>query len=201
MALFEVQHLFRSGLSDISFSLSAPELACLSGPSGTGKTLLLRALVDLDVNRAEVRLAGVERGELSPTQWRKRVGFLPADSRWWGATVADHFQKDGRRAMLRRLGFGPEVLGWQVERLSSGERQRLALARLLENQPQVLLLDEPTANLDPDSARRVERLVSDYLHEHPAACVWVTHAQDQIERIADRTLYLDAQGLREAVPA
>jgi len=194
MKLFEARHLSCAELSDLSFSLSASELVCLSGPSGAGKTLMLRSLADLDVNDGSVYLQGVQRERISPTEWRRQVGYLPAESRWWSDTVGEHFRRV-QADILSQLGFEDEVLGWQAERLSSGERQRLALARLLSNQPRILLLDEPTANLDPVNTERVERLVTDYLRTHRAACLWVTHAADQIERVASRALYLDSHGL------
>jgi ABC-type iron transport system FetAB ATPase subunit len=194
MKLFEARHLSRAAFSDVSFSLSASELVCLSGPSGAGKTLMLRSLADLDVNQGSVYLHGVQREQMPPTAWRRQVGYLPAESRWWSETVGEHFPRL-QADILSQLGFDDEVLGWQAERLSSGERQRLALARLLSNQPRILLLDEPTANLDPVNTQRVERLVTEYLRTHQAACLWVTHAADQIERIASRTLYLDTNGL------
>ena len=198
--LFRVSNLKRRGMPPVSLALSAGELVCLSGPSGAGKTLLLRALADLDVNQGEVSLDGVSREQLTPMAWRRQVGYLPAESRWWGNTVAEHFARVDT-PQLRRLGFEAPVSDWRVERLSSGERQRLALARLLANRPRVLLLDEPTANLDPDNIRRVEQLVKDYLAEQQAACLWVTHTREQIERIADRELGLDASGLQQGKPA
>lgn len=200
MKLFEVSQLSTSGLSDISLSLAAGELVCLSGPSGCGKTLLLRALADLDVSSGQVCLSATERQQIAPMQWRRQVGFLPAESRWWAPLVGDHFA-DGQQATLKQLGFDAEVHGWQVERLSSGERQRLALARLLANRPVVLLLDEPTANLDPHSTQKVEQLVLDYLRESGAACLWVTHDSAQRERIAGRSLQLADGSLHESVPA
>ena len=200
MKLFEVRHLSSSNLSDLSFSLSASELVCLSGPSGTGKTLMLRSLADLDVSQGSVYLQGVQREQMPPTEWRRQVGYLAAESRWWSETVGEHFPRV-QADIFNQLGFEDEVLGWQAERLSSGERQRLALARLLSNQPRILLLDEPTANLDPVSTQRVERLVTDYLRRNRAACLWVTHAADQIQRIASRVLYLDSHGLAEEKPA
>lgn len=194
MKLFEARHLSCAELSDLSFSLSASELVCLSGPSGAGKTLMLRSLADLDVNDGSVYLQGVQRERIPPTEWRRQVGYLPAESRWWSETVGEHFPRL-QADILSQLGFEDEVMGWQAERLSSGERQRLALARLLSNQPRVLLLDEPTANLDPVNIQRLERLVTDYLRSYQAACLWVTHARDQIERIASRVLTLDTHGL------
>ncbi|HHH44747.1 MAG TPA: ATP-binding cassette domain-containing protein [Gammaproteobacteria bacterium] len=197
MSLFEVSHLSRSGLSDISFSLDPGELVCLSGPSGSGKTLLLRALADLDVSAGRVCLGAVSREQVPPAEWRRRVAYLPAESRWWAPLVGDHFP-DAQPAMFSQLGFGEEVAGWRVERLSSGERQRLALARLLANEPEVLLLDEPTANLDPVNTGKVESIVRAWLQAHRAACLWVTHDQAQTARIADRVLVLDSHGLLEA---
>ena len=198
--LFQVSHLNRAGLPSVSLSLSAGELVCLSGPSGAGKTLLLRALADLDVNRGQLSLEGIPREQFTAPAWRRRVGYLPAESRWWGATVAEHFERL-EALQLTALGFDAAVADWRVERLSSGERQRLALARLLANQPRVLLLDEPTANLDPDNMRKVERLVKDYLRERQAACLWVTHSREQVGRIADRELHLDASGLHRGAPS
>jgi len=196
MKLFEARHLSRADLSELSFSLSESELVCLSGPSGAGKTLMLRSLADLDVNQGLVYLQGVQREQMPPTEWRRQVGYLPAESRWWSETVGEHFPRV-QTDILSQLGFQGEVLGWQAERLSSGERQRLALARLLSNQPRILLLDEPTANLDPVNIQRVERLVTEYLRRHRAACLWVTHAADQVERIASRALTLDTRGIAE----
>ncbi len=198
--MFQVSKLSRQGLSGISFSLEDSERVCLSGPSGSGKTLLLRALADLDPNTGRVALDGVERNTMPATDWRRQVALLPADSRWWAATVGEHFE-DARSPQFPALGFEPDVLGWEVERLSSGERQRLALLRVLANQPRVLLLDEPTANLDPDNISCVERLVADYQSHSKAACLWVTHSRDQVRRVADRLLVLDDQGLHEESPA
>jgi len=197
MALFEVRHLSRSGLSDISFRLEASELVCLSGPSGSGKTLLLRALADLDISEGKVSLDKTGREQFTPVRWRRQVGFLPAESRWWAPLVGDHFPVQ-QQEMFTQLGFDQDVAGWNVERLSSGERQRLALARLLVNRPAVLLLDEPTANLDPVNTKKIERIVLSYLHTHAAACLWVTHDAEQIKRITGRVLTLDGQGLLEA---
>ena len=73
-----------------------------------------------------------------------------------------------------------------VARLSSGEKQRLALMRLLANRPQVLLLDEPTANLDPENTRRVEAVITEYRRAHKAVVIWVSHDPEQVTRVANR---------------
>ncbi|HDK38151.1 MAG TPA: ATP-binding cassette domain-containing protein, partial [Thiolapillus brandeum] len=81
-------------------------------------------------------------------------------------------------------GFSQEVLDWQTGRLSSGEKQRLALARMLANQPRVLLLDEPTANLDMRNTEIVEQIIQDYLQQYQAAVIWVSHDPEQLSRVA-----------------
>jgi len=195
--MFAVHNLARQRAPAVSFELQAGELVCLSGPSGCGKTLLLRALVDLDPNSGVVSLNGEARAAMPADQWRRRVGMLPAESRWWAATVGEHFPHLDA-PQLRQLGFEEAVAGWRIERLSSGEKQRLALSRLLLNQPEVLLLDEPTANLDADNSRRVERLVNDYVASQHACCIWVSHDREQMERLCTRRLVMDAGGFLEA---
>jgi len=171
----------------------------LAGPSGSGKTLLLRALADLDPHAGRVLLDGVEQGELSAAEWRRRVAYLPAESHWWADRVGAHFRAVDA-TLLERLGFRPDVLEWEVARLSSGERQRLALARLLALGPQALLLDEPTANLDRDNRERVEALVADYLGERGALALWVSHDPDQARRVGTRHWCISQGTLTEEAP-
>ncbi|MFA7387859.1 MAG: ABC transporter ATP-binding protein [Thiohalobacteraceae bacterium] len=174
-----------AGWGPLNLTVGAGECLCLQGPSGAGKTRLLRALADLDPHGGQVYLDDVVAARIPPPQWRREVALLPADSRWWATTVAEHFPKRARLDPAS-VGLPAAALHWTVERLSSGERQRLALLRLLANQPKVLLLDEPTANLDAANVARIETLIADYRRIHSAAVLWVSHDQEQIARIADR---------------
>lgn len=161
------------------------ECVCLSGPSGAGKTLLLRSIADLDPHEGAVLLDDVDARSVEAPMWRKTVGLLPAESQWWYDTVGPHFPEADRDG-LAVLGFGEEALGWEVSRLSTGERQRLALLRLFANRPRALLLDEPTAALDPSNVARVEALLGSYRRETNAAVLWVSHDPAQAERVSDR---------------
>ena len=199
-----------------SFSVERGECVVLSGPSGCGKTLLLRALADLDPAEGNVQLDGTDRNEIPAPAWRRQVGWLPAEASWWFDHVKEHFPMIGKFhtfkgvtlpdlgktggdfsnvwkksfQTLEKLGFEKDVLGWRVDRLSTGEKQRLALFRLLLNEPKVLLLDEPTAALDVSNVWNVEEVISSYRKTTGAAVVWVSHNAEQIARAADRHLQL-----------
>jgi putative ABC transport system ATP-binding protein len=185
--LLRIENLQGNHFGPVSLNVSTQECVALYGPSGSGKSQFLRAITDLDPNQGTIWLSGKPRGEFLPTEWRKRVGLLPAESRWWSDTVGDHFNEPVDDD-LTALGLDAGIMEWQVSRLSSGERHRLALLRLLSNRPRVLLLDEPTASLDPRNTRRVEVLVKDYIHRTQGGAVWVSHDSAQIESLADKIL-------------
>ena len=199
MSLLAVESLCALHLQPASFTVDAGECVCLTGPSGAGKTVLLRAIADLIPHRGDARLDDQWCSRMKPTAWRRQVGYLPAESFWWADRVGDHFDDPDRDAFAA-LGFAPEVLDWAIGRLSTGERQRLALLRLLANAPRALLLDEPTASLDPDSVARVEALLRDYRQRHEAPVLWVSHDREQRARLADRVLMLADGIVREISP-
>lgn len=173
----------------------------VSGPSGSGKTRLLRALADLDPAPGQVSLNGAVRETLPAPEWRRRVGLLPAEPRFWEPSVRDHFPADegGSGDELGddflELGLSPDLADADPARLSTGERARIAVLRLLARRPAVVLLDEPTANLDRESRDRVVARLIRYVRERPAAGLWVSHRDDEIG-IADRTLLLPSGEMR-----
>ena len=195
MSALRIRALHTALLAAVDLDIEAGELVFLSGPSGAGKSLLLRAIADLDPNSGEVWCGDIARSSVPAPVWRRRVGLLPAESGWWDERVGGHLLAAVERGgdlepLLTRLGFGPEVLEWEIRRLSTGERQRLALARLLLHQPEVLLLDEATANLDPDNRGRVEAVIADYRAEQAAAVLWVSHDPEQRRRMNGRRLVI-----------
>lgn len=186
-----LENLKSSLTQPVSLSLEAGECLALHGPSGAGKSLLLRAIADLDVCEGEVWLDQQARSSMDPPLWRRQVAYLPAESYWWEETVSAHADQWDTE-VLRQLGFEPAVLGWHTARLSSGEKQRLALARALTNQPKALLLDEPTANLDPQNTSAVEAVIRQYQEVWQVPVIWVSHDPEQRQRVADRIAYIDA---------
>jgi ABC-type iron transport system FetAB ATPase subunit len=197
MAALRLQGIRPLGLAPVDLEVGAGGLAFVSGPSGAGKSLLLRAIADLDPHDGEAWLGNEPRSSMAAPQWRRRVGLLPAESSWWAETVGEHFPPavdhadlSGEQDLLGALGFGADVLGWSVSRLSTGERQRLALARLLAQRPEALLLDEATANLDPTNRDRVEAVVESYRGLAGAALIWVSHDPEQRARISGQRLLI-----------
>ncbi|MGA8163535.1 MAG: ATP-binding cassette domain-containing protein [Waddliaceae bacterium] len=173
----------------INLSVNKGQCVGIFGASGSGKTLLLRALADLDPHEGNVYLNDRECRDVPPHEWRKHIGMIPAEFLWWYDTVGEHFSSIDEQ-WLAFLGFSRDVIDWHVNRLSMGERSRLGLLRTLANHPQALLLDEPTANLDEKNTRKVEELIKSYQQEHPIPIVWVSHSEEQQRRMSDAAFEL-----------
>jgi phosphate-transporting ATPase len=183
-----VKDLHYAHLGPVSLTVARGECVALIGPSGAGKSLLLRAIVDLDPSNGQVALEGTPREAVPARDWRRRIAYVPAESGWWAETVRSHFpDPDAVVPLLQTLALPIDSLDWSVTRLSTGERQRLALARCLLRKPQVLLLDEPTSALDAKATTRVEAMLRDRMAAG-AGIVLVTHDSDQADRLAHRVL-------------
>jgi phosphate-transporting ATPase len=201
--LLSVRGLGRLHLA-ASFDLGAGECVALRGPSGAGKTQLLRALADLDPNEGAVLLDGTPREAIPAPVWRGRVVYLAAEPGWWADTVGEHFP-DWRVAasLAERLGLPADCGAWPIQQLSTGERQRLALVRALAAVPppgpRVLLLDEPTAGLDEAAKAAAEELVAERRAATGLGVLWVTHDAAQARRVARRWLLVRG-GLLEESP-
>jgi putative ABC transport system ATP-binding protein len=189
-------------VDDVSVQVRAGEVMALVGPSGAGKSSFLRLLNRLDEpTGGTVRLDGRDYRDLEPRDLRRRVGMVMQSANLFSGTVGanvafgprqhgEELSSDRMEELLARVGL-PGYQGRDVSNLSGGEAQRVSLARTMANAPEVLLLDEPTSALDEDSARRIEDLVMDIIHERRMTCVIVTHNSAQAHRIADRTMILE----------
>ena len=171
------------------------------GPSGAGKSLLMRAIADLDPHDGDASIKGELCSAMPAPAWRRRVAYLPAESGWWAERVREHFRDaDTALPRLKLLSFPGDVLDWSVSRLSTGEKQRLALVRALEHRPDALLLDEPTAALDDRTEQAVESLLRE-LASNGTAILLVTHNKAQAKRLAQKRFTMEAGKLTaEAAP-
>ena len=195
--MLTVRALTRPGLEPVSFDLAAGECVAVRGGSGSGKSLLLRSIADLDPNHGDLSLDGRPRESMSGPEWRRLVTYVPAEPGWWAETVGGHYPDwNAAEPLALALGLPAECRDWPVSRLSTGERQRLALVRALVRKPKVLLLDEPTSGLDRDTGHAAETLVSRHL-EAGGTVLWVTHDPAQAARVAARLLTVEAGVVRE----
>ena len=201
-SVLRVDYLAVPGLPTLSFEVAAGECVTVEGPSGSGKTRLLRAIADLDPAGGYVHFEGIERGEMPGPQWRRRVRYAAAEPAWWAETARAHFPHGIKlERLLSALALDAHHLDRPLHELSTGERQRLGLARALCDDPRVLLLDEPTSALDATSAAMVEELIK-FQQLAERIVLLVSHDAGQIQRLAHARLQLaDAKGPRQAESA
>ena len=179
----------------VSFDLQDGECVALQGPSGVGKTLLLRSIADLDPNEGTVRLDGTLREAMPAPAWRKQVTYLAAEPGWWSDSVQEHFTRwDAALPLVTRLGLPDDCGPWPIQRLSTGERQRLGLVRALMLRSRVLLLDEPTSALDSASVAVVEALIAEQIANGTSA-IWSTHDNAQARRVGSRIFAMGPDGV------
>ncbi len=169
------------------FELNLGRGACaaITGPSGSGKSLFLRMIADLDPSEGKIWLNGRERASMPAPEWRKQATYVSAESGWWADMVIQHFPANTRSevaALSARLGVRADLLDAPVAQLSTGEKQRLSLARTLLTNPPVMLLDEPTGPLDEDSVTRVEALLQERMAAGTSILL-VTHDPRQAKRL------------------
>ncbi|TWO68400.1 molybdenum ABC transporter ATP-binding protein [Caenimonas sedimenti] len=191
---------------DVDLALPASGITAVFGPSGCGKTTLLRCVAGLErapAGRVEVEgelWQDESRGLFVPT-WRRPLGYVFQE-----ASLFDHLDVRGnlafgaRRAASREaisaeavidlLGIAP-LLGRRPHQLSGGERQRVAIARALAAQPRILLLDEPLASLDLARRREILPWLEKLRDELRVPMLYVTHAADEVARLADTLVLLD----------
>src|SRR4051794_9536620 len=186
----------RTVLRDVSFAAPRGRVLALVGPSGIGKSSLLRCLNRLaEPEAGTVRLDGVDIRELDPPALRRKVSLVAQTPVMLPGTVADNLAYGvpglgdaAAREALAAAGLDPSFLGRTARGLSGGERGRVALARALTRDPEVVLLDEPTAALDADTARHVGETIAS-LARRDLAVVVATHDRD-LAAVADDTLAL-----------
>jgi tungstate transport system ATP-binding protein len=178
------------------------EVLCLVGPTGSGKSTFLRLLSTLESpTGGELQFADQRiNGKVMPLETQRRVTLVFQRPVLLSGTVRANVEYGLRlRGSARRWPLAEQVLedlglaglaGRSARTLSGGETQLVALARALVLEPEVLLLDEPTANLDPARVARVEEVVTRVNRQHQTTVVWATHNIFQARRVAHRVALL-----------
>jgi len=198
-----------TAFSDVSFGVEAGSYIGICGPNGSGKSTLIKTILGLlPVQRGQISLFGTPQGKFR--RW-DRIGYLPQGLQLFNphfpATVDEvvrlgrlavkrfpkRFGKEDAQAVNRTLewmGIG-HIRGKMIGELSGGLRQRVLLARALVNQPELLVLDEPTTALDPETRESFYRIVYEMNREHRTSVLLVTHDTATIGHYASHMLYLD----------
>ncbi|WBY03151.1 ATP-binding cassette domain-containing protein [Ramlibacter tataouinensis] len=198
--MLDLLALARLHVGPVGLRIQAGECIGIQGRSGSGKSILLRMIADLDPHAGDCALDGAHCSAMPAPAWRRQVTYVAADSGWWSADVAAHFPAPAQtRPLLGRVGLPDDALDWPVARLSTGESQRLALLRAITPDNRVLLLDEPTSGLDPESRDGIESLLREQLAAG-TGIVLVTHDPGLAARLGHRRFAMDDGRLREVPP-
>ena len=205
-------------LHDTSIAIDAGERIAITGPSGSGKSVFMRALALLDpLDGGEVRWRGQHIAKALIPRYRRHVAYIRQRPALLDGTVEDNlrypytlhayrdvtFDRAKAAALASQAGRGGDFLERRASELPGGEAQIAALVRVLQLAPDVLLLDEPTASLDPESALAIEALLRIWFDEAPQAraWLWVSHDLAQAARVSNRHLTMRAGVLDTASPS
>ncbi len=189
-------------VDDVSFTVTNGRTLVIVGPSGAGKSSLLRLINRLDEpTSGTVYVDGIDYRDIAPQALRRRMGMVMQEHNLFPGTVADNVRYgpallgktlsvEQVEALLKRVDLSGYA-NRDAEKLSGGESQRVSVARTLADQPEVLLLDEPTAALDESTKHEVETVVFDLIRDKSMTCIMVTHDLGQARRVADTVLALE----------
>lgn len=195
-------------LESVSMTVMQGEIFGVVGPSGSGKSSLLRTLNRLsDIDKGTILLNGKDITEYPVLELRQKVGMVFQRPVPFEGTILDNvrygpLQKEEVLseqevlACLHKAALGEDLLYKNASQLSGGQEQRLAIARVLANKPEIILLDEPTSALDPIATRQVEETLFTLSKNEGLTLVWVSHSIGQMERMADRVAFLEDGQLR-----
>lgn len=185
-------------ITNISYDFYPQKIYNIIGPSGAGKSSLLRLMNRLDEpTGGDVLYKNKKQKEYSPCDLRRKIGYLFQTPYLFDDTVRDNLlyaekslTDEKLLKLLEKVHFSKSLIDSPVTRLSGGEKQRVALARLLATEPEIMLLDEPTSSLDPSVTQAIEKLIIEIVEQEKLTALVVTHNPDQALRIGGEALLL-----------
>ncbi|HEY2707633.1 MAG TPA: ABC transporter ATP-binding protein [Caulobacteraceae bacterium] len=204
--ILAAQHLCKSfaeltAVDDVSFEIAAGEIVGLLGPNGAGKTTTINMVLGvLAPTSGRIEIEGIDlkadrSRALSRTNFAAVYAPLPGN-----LTVEQNLRVFGRIYTVERLNERIEELLTQFDLgkyrrtkagvLSSGEQTRLSLAKAMINRPRLLLLDEPTASIDPSTARDIRAAIAAYVEAGHCGVLWTSHNMYEVEAVCDRVMFL-----------
>lgn len=200
-------------LSDVNFEINKGEFVYLIGKTGSGKSSLLKTLyADLWLEKGSAMVAGFNLSTITHRQipyLRRKIGIIFQDFQLLTDRNVYQNLKFFMQAMERNEGIDsridevldmvglPDVLKKMPHQLSGGEQQRIAIARALLNEPEILMADEPTGNLDPEKSVEILKLFFKINETYKTAVLMATHELDLIERYPKRTIYCEKGHIKD----
>ena len=194
-------------LSDVSVKINSGDFVFLVGPSGSGKSTFIKMLLkEIEPTMGNITVADRNLSEIKRNQvpyYRRKIGMVFQDFRLiptlnvyenvaFAMRVVEASQKEIRKRVpmvLSLVGLSHKYKMFPNE-LSGGEQQRVSLARAIVNNPSVLIADEPTGNLDPDTAKEIMELLED-INKSGTTIVMATHAKDIVDNMQKRVIAID----------
>jgi putative ABC transport system ATP-binding protein len=189
-------------IDDVSLRVEEGQFVAVFGPSGSGKSSLMKLINRLiEPDEGQVYVCGDEYRTIDPQTLRQQVSLMMQTPHLFPGTVAENvafgpsqrgeeISRETIKDLLKAVGLAG-FADRKVGELSGGEAQRVSLARVLANQPRVLLLDEPTSALDEEIKRSVEDVILRVIRENELTCLMITHDREQAERMADEIVMLE----------
>ena len=194
-------------LSDVSVKINSGDFVFLVGPSGSGKSTFIKMLLkEIEPTMGNITVADRNLSEIKRNQvpyYRRKIGMVFQDFRLiptlnvyenvaFAMRVVEASQKEIRKRVpmvLSLVGLSHKYIMFPNE-LSGGEQQRVSLARAIVNNPSVLIADEPTGNLDPDTAKEIMELLED-INKSGTTIVMATHAKDIVDNMKKRVIAIE----------
>jgi ABC-2 type transport system ATP-binding protein len=198
----------RPALSGVSFTIGPAEIVGLLGPNGAGKTTLISCLLGFVLPSAgTVRLFGQENTELSPSALG-RIGFVPQTMSGFGwFKVGELIEYLGQFYARTPGPVPPWLLQWagldmrqRVKALSGGQKQRLAIVLALRHEPDLLVLDEPVASLDPQARLDFMALIARFCRESGRSALISSHILSDLEKVATRAIFMSRGSIVHDTP-
>jgi len=207
--MFELNDLKYKDILEIdNLEIYQGEITCIVGRSGGGKSTFLKLLNNMiSVKKGNIRFKGENIEEYNPIKLRREILMLPQNPVIFSGTIRDNFTitlqyndlelKDDKRynELLQKVGLSNQNLDSSAEKLSGGEKQRLALARILLLDPDILLLDEPSSALDEETEELIIDMVVNFINQKNGTLVMVTHSKEIAKKYADRIITINEGSL------
>lgn len=202
--MFKLENVkFKNILNIESIKLDKNLITAILGSSGGGKTTFLKLLNNMiTADQGEIFYQNKNIESYDPVQLRREVVMLPQDPEIFKGSIRDNFkitEEIADNGISKNLNYKElldkvslsQDLDDNAENLSGGEKQRLALARVMLLEPEVLLLDEPSSSLDKKTEEKIIKMVVDYVRENNRTLIMVTHSPEIAEKYADRIINIE----------